>query len=249
MSSWDKLNYENSYFAIAKGEVSDSSVVFLSGHNLDADPNTMPETVWNVGGVYPWTAWNGGNKRLYIASSSASDTHEILLNGLDNNYNPISEVITLTGTTYVASALSSYYRLNSAIYLDGNASNVGNITIRIGSASGTIVGLIEDTEGSTSMSIYTVPAGYTAYSVYGDFSCNKGEAARLVAKWRFFGSSFITVYATEIFQQFIVAAPPVAGAIPEKTDIDNQIHLVTTAGTRVFSNQQLILVKNDALHN
>lgn len=248
MSSWDKLNYENNYFAIAKGEVSDSSVVFLSGNNQDVDPATVPETIWNVGGAYPWSAWSGGNKTLYLASTSASDTQRVLLSGLDNNYNPISEFVTLSGTTPVATALSTYYRLNNAIYLDGSTSNIGNITIKVGSAAGTTVGLIQDTEGSTSMSIYTVPAGYTAYSVYGDFSCNKGEAARLVARWKFYGSSFITVYATEIYEQFIVANPPVAGAIPEKTDIDNQVHLVTTAGTRVFSNQQLILVKNDALH-
>lgn len=249
MSSWDKLSYENDYFAIAKGEVSDSSVVFLSGANLDVSAAAVPVSIWNVGGAYPWSAWNGGNKTLYLASTSASDTRQVLLNGLDNDYNPITELVTLAGTTPVSSALSTYFRLNSALYLDGATSNIGDITIKIGSAAGTTVGLIADTEGSTSMSIYTVPAGYTAYSVYGDFSCNKGEAARLVAKWKFYGSSFITVYATEIYQQFIVAAPPVAGAIPEKTDIDNQIHLVTSNGTRVFSNQQLILVKNDALHN
>ena len=248
MTTWGKLSFENNYFAIAKGEVSDNSVVFISGANLQANPATMPETVWNVGGAYPWSAWNGGNKRLYLASTSASDTHSVLLSGLDNNYNPISEVVTLQGTTPVASALSTYFRLNSALYLDGDFANIGDITIKVGSAAGTTVGLINDTEGSTSMSIYTVPAGYTAYSVYGDFSCNKNEAARLVARWRFQNTSFVNVYATEIYEQFIVANPPVPGAIPEKTDIDNQIHLVTTNGTRVYSNQQLILVKNNALH-
>lgn len=249
MTTWGKLSFENNYFAIAKGEVSDNSVVFISGANLAANPATVPETVWNVGGAYPWSAWNGGNKRLYLASTSSLDTYQVLLNGLDNNYNPISEVVTLNGTTPVATSLSTYFRLNSAIYLDGASSNIGDITIKVGSASGTTVGLINDTEGTTSMSIYTVPAGYTAYSTYGDFSCNKNESARLVARWRFVNTSFINVYATEIYQQFIVATPPVPGAIPEKTDIDNQIHLVTTNGTRVYSNQQLILVKNNALHN
>jgi hypothetical protein len=162
---WGKLNFENNYFAIAKGEVTDKSTVFISGGNLQANPANMPETVWNVGGAYPWSAWNGGNKRLYLVSTSASDTHSVLLSGLDNNYNPISEVVTLQGTTPVASALSTYFRLNSAMYLDGDFANIGDITIKIGSASGTTVGMIGDTEGLTSMSIYTVPAGYTAYSL------------------------------------------------------------------------------------
>lgn len=249
MSSWEKLHYENNYFAIAKGEVLDSSVVFISGKNPSVDASTVPETIWNVGGVYPWSAWNGGNKTLYLVSSSASDTYQVLLSGLDLNYNPISEVVTLTGTTPIATTLNTYYRLNQAIYLDGNASNIGDITIKIGSAVGTTVGMISAGQGNTSMSIYTVPAGYTAYSVHGDFSCNKNENAQLNARWRFFGTSFITVYATEIYEQFIVANPPVPGAIPEKTDIDNQVALVANNATRVYSNQQLILVKNNALHN
>jgi len=247
MSSWDKLSYENDYFAIAKGEVSDSSVVFLSGKNPQVDAATVPETIWNVGGLYPWSAWNGGGKTLYVASTSASDTYFVQLSGLDANYNQITETLTLQGTTHVATT-QDFYRLNSAIYLDGSASNIGNIEVHIGSTTGTIVARIDAGQGNSSMSIYTVPAGYTAYSVYGDFSCNKNENAQLNARWRFFGTSFITVYATEIFEQFIVATPPVAGAIPEKTDIDNQVALVANNGTRVYSNQQLILVKNDALH-
>ena len=248
MSAWEKLHYENNFFAISKGEVSDSSVVFISGKNPSVDAATVPETVWNVGGVYPWSAWNGGSKTLYIASSSTLDTYQVLINGLDNNYNQISEVVTLNGTTHVTS-VSTYYRLNSAIYLDGNAANLGTIDIHVDSSVGTVVARIDAGQGNTSMSIYTVPAGYTAYSVYGDFSCNRNENAQLNARWRFFGTSFITVYATEIYEQFIVANPAAPGAIPEKTDLDNQVALVANNGTRVYSNQQLILVKNNALHN
>lgn len=245
---WGKLNFENNYFAVAKGEVSDNTTVFISGVNLLSNPLTMPETIWNVGGAYPWAAWNGGSKRLYLVSTSASDTYQVVLNGLDNSYNPITEIVTLNGLIPVATVAANYFRLNSALYLDGANSNIGDITIRVGSAVGPIVGLIADTEGSTSMAIYTVPAGHTAYSTYGDFSCNKNESARLVARWRFINTSFINVYATEVYQQFITANPPVPGAIPEKTDLDNQIHQVSTNGTRVYSNQQLILVKNNALH-
>ena len=248
MTTWGKLNFENNYFAISKGEVSDHSVVFISGKNPQVDAGTVPETVWNVGGLYPWSAWNGSGKTLYIVSTSTSDTYNVILSGLDENYNLLTHIVTLNGTTPVDTGLVKFRRLNSALYMDSGASNVGTITIRCGAVDGFIVGQMTAGQAVTSMSIYTVPAGYTAYSVYGDFSCNKNENAELNARWRFFGSSFITVYATEVYQQHIVTTPPVPGAIPEKTDIDNQVALVSNNGTRVYSNQQLILVKNNALH-
>lgn len=245
--TWDRLNFENNYFAISKGEVTDNSVIFISGKNPQVDAATVPETVWNVGGAYPWSAWNGSGKTLYIASTSASDIYNVILNGLDENYNPLTHVVTMNGTTPVNTGSVKFRRLNSAFYMDSGASNVGVVTIRLDSSVGTIVGQMTAGQATTSMSIYTVPAGYTAYSVYGDFSCNKNENAELNARWRFFGSSFITVYATEIYQQHISTLPPVPGAIPEKTDIDNQVVLVANNGTRVYSNQQLLLVKNNAL--
>lgn len=244
---WGKLNFENNYFAISKGEVADNSVVFISGKNNQVDSATVPETVWNVGGLYPWSAWNGGGKTLYIVSTSASDIYSVVLSGLDENYNLLVHVVTMNGTTPVNTGLVKFIRLNSAVYVDSGASNVGVVTIRVGATDGAIVGQMTAGQAATSMSIYTVPAGYTAFSIYGDFSCNKNENAELNARWRLFGSSFITVYATEIYQQHIVTTPPVPGAIPEKTDIDNQVALVSNNGTRVYSNQQLILVKNNAI--
>ncbi len=233
------------YLDVTKGKVSGHSVAFLSGR---AENFSTPSTIWNVGGMYPWSAWNGGAATLYANSASASDTMNILLNGLDSNWLPISTVVQLNGTLFVNTGSTVFRRLNSAYILDSGAMNVGQINIHVGSSGGSIVGRINPGIGQTSMSIYTVPAGHTAFSMFGDFSVNKGEGAELNARWRFFGGGFITVYATEIFQQTYSASPPVPGAIPEKTDIDNVVQFVTTPnGTRVYSNQQLLLVNNSYL--
>lgn len=248
MASWESKIFGSIPLSIAKGEVNFHEVVFLSGKNPDVSTAVLPATIWNVGGRYPWSAWNGGNKTLYLASDNAGDNKTVILNGLDENYNIVTKSVTLNGLTPVNTGAASFYRLNNALYFDGDTGNLGTITIRIGSNTGTIVGKIDPGIGNTSMSIYTVPAGYTAYSVYGDFSVNKGEGAQLNAMWRFFGASFICVYATEVYEQHITADPMVPGAIPEKSDIDNVARFVTTNGTRVYSNQQLILVKNNALH-
>lgn len=247
MSSWEKHIFSTNPLAIAKGEVNEHSVVFLSGRNPNVIVANLPETIWNCGGRYPWASWNGGNKALYLVSDSASDTYPVVLSGLDFDYNEVTYTITLNGTTPVTTPVM-FYRLNSAIYLDGANANIGTISIRITDAAGALVGKIEPGTGNTSMSIYTVPAGHTAYSYWGDFSVNKNEGAQLNAMWRFYGASFICVYATEVYEQHIFTDPPIPGAIPEKTDIDNTVRLVTSNGTRVYSNQQLLLVNNNALH-
>lgn len=235
----------NYYADIAKGKISGHSVAFLSGR---AENFATPSTIWNVGGMYPWTAWNSGAQVLYINSTVTTDTMSILLNGLDTNYSPITKVVQLSGTGFVNTGATTFRRLNSAYIIDSGAYNTGQINIRTASTTGTIVGRINAGIGQSSMSIYTIPAGYTGFSVFGDFSVNKNEGAELNARWRFFGGGFITVYAIEIYQQAYSAQPPIPGAIPEKTDIDNVAAYVTTPnGTRVYSNQQILLVRNDLL--
>jgi hypothetical protein len=229
---------------VAKGNIPGHSIVFLSGKHPSVAVGGTPTTIWNnTANTYPWSVWDAGAAALYLVSTSAADTQTILLTGLDASYNIITATVTLTGTTPVNTGATTFKRLNSAIIIAGVAA-VGTISIRYGSSVGSIVGLINPNTTNTSMSIYTVPAGYTAFSTYGDFSVNKGNQAELAVKWRFFGLPFITVYQTEVYEQFISSAPSIPGAIPEKTDLDNMVEAVDNAGSRVYSNQQLLLIDN-----
>jgi hypothetical protein len=139
-------------FDIAKGNIWDSEAVNIFGFNRVI--GTDWETVWNDGSnyVYPTSA-----VQMSLVSSSASDTMAVLINGLDSNYEKISETVTLTGTTAVTTTLS-FYRINSAIILSG--SNVGDISISNG---GTLYAFIEAELGTTQAAIYTVPAGHSLY--------------------------------------------------------------------------------------
>lgn len=95
---------------------------------------------------------------MTLVSSSASDTAvKIQVDGLDANYNPISETITLNGTTGV-NTTNSFLRINSLITTSGNA--VGTITAANG---GTTYAQINIGFGRSLMSIYTVPNGYDFY--------------------------------------------------------------------------------------
>lgn len=235
------------YLDIAKGKIPGASVVFISGKNPSVNTSLLPCSIWNVGQTqnYPWSVWNTGANNIVISSNNAADIGTVTIVGLDTNYAEQTETVTINDGTPVTST-KKFLRVNSAIY-QNNAGNAGEINLRYANSAGTIVARINPGAGTTSMAVYTVPAGHTAFSYYGDFSVNKNESAELNAKWRFYGGSFITVYAIEVYQQAYSALPPIPGAIPEKTDIENVCDHVGTNGSRVFSNQQLLLIQNDLL--
>lgn len=234
-----ELRTSNFLIDVSAGRVPGHSIVFIAGRNRTTAIST-PATVWEPGGLYPWSVWDAGAGTLTVVSNNAADTAiTLLLSGLDANYNILTEVVTVDGTTTVTTT-NSFYRLNSAVNI-GSKSVTGTVTI---ARNGTTVGQIIDGANNTRMSIYTVPAGHTAFTVYGDFSVSKNEAAELNAHWRFFGGVFIDVYAIQVYQMAFAANPPYPGRLPEKTDIDNRINYATANNTAVYSNQQLILIDN-----
>lgn len=139
-------------FDIAQGKMYDSEAVNIFGFNR-AVGNSF-ETVWNDGDTY---AFPSAALTMTIVSSSASDTMDVLVVGLDASYNEVRQTVTLTGTGAVTIP-TALYRINSAIILAG--SNVGNITIANG---GVTYAFIEAELGTTQACIYTVPAGYDLY--------------------------------------------------------------------------------------
>ncbi len=236
------LRTNNFLLDVARGAVPGHSIVFISGRNRTTAVNA-PATVWECGGLYPWSVWNAGAGVLTLSSDNAADTAiTVLLSGLDSNYNPLTEVVTVNGTTTVTTT-NSFLRLNSAVNI-GSKSITGTVSFY---RNGTRVCCIIDGANTSKQSIYTVPAGHTAFSVYGDFSVSKNEAAELNAHWRFFGGVFIDVYSVQIYQAAFSAPVPYPGAIPEKTDIDNRIQYATANNTAVYSNQQLLLIDNTYL--
>jgi hypothetical protein len=96
---------------------------------------------------------------MVVSSSSASDTAVSLqIFGLDVNYNRITEVVALNGVSDVATT-KVYWRINNVITTAGTA--VGTVFVK--NAGGTTYAQIAIGNGKTNMSVYTVPAGYTAY--------------------------------------------------------------------------------------
>lgn len=232
---------------IGKGAIPGHSVAFVSGRNPSVNTALSPCTIWNGDGTYPWAAWDPGANTIYLSSNNAADTANVTIIGLDTNFDPLVTTIQLNGLTAVNTGNTKFRRINSAYYTDTGSMNAGVINLRVANTAGSVVGRIDANFGQTSMAIYTVPRNHTAYSVYGDFSVNKNEGAELSVRWRFPGSGFITVYGIELYQTTYSAAPLIPGKLPGMTDIDNCTRIVTTNGTRVYSNQQLVLVLDTEL--
>lgn len=124
---------------------------------------------WPGNAPYPWIP---SARTLEIVSDNVGDAaagvgaRAILVQGLDANFNALSEVVALNGTTAVP-LINTYMRLNGAICTSAGSSqtNVGNISIRDTGAGATrgIIPVAADGMGTGFLSqcAYTVPAGFT----------------------------------------------------------------------------------------
>jgi len=137
---------------IARKRIPGVEPVNLFGFNREVG-DTL-ETIWNDGGQYTYPS---SAVTMSCVSTSASDTMSILIQGLDADYAPLDEVVTLNGTTAVTTT-NQFLRINAALILA--SSNAGDISISNG---GTVYGLIEQDLGITQACVYTVPAGHELF--------------------------------------------------------------------------------------
>lgn len=143
------------------------------GNNPDVDTGTVPEDVWTGGGLYPWMT---AATSLEIVSASANDAaagtgaRTVRVDGLDTDYEPVSQTVTLNGTTAVALP-TQMFRINSAIILTTGSGqvNAGTLTIRDAGAGTTRASILAG-YGITRQSQYTVRAGYTLQIVSSFFN-------------------------------------------------------------------------------
>jgi hypothetical protein len=243
MATWTRHLYEHDPLAIAKGESNGYSVVHGFGANFDIDNNSEPETVWTTGGLYPWSALDTAQV-LYLLSDDAADTGSIEIQGLDADYNLISEEVDLTGTTAVTTT-NSYLRIYNMVYTSASEGNVGTITARVTGSVGTVVAQIEERLSQTLMCVYTVPSGYTAYMMAGDFSVQKSKDAQIMFMVRPFGKqNFRIFHMAEVFESTYRYDFPIPLPLPQRTDLEVRADNVETNNTRVTSNFTMVLVKN-----
>mgnify|MGYP000479348130 FL=1 len=238
--------------SISQGLFQNYSIVNKFGKNPDIDTGTVPEDVWEVGGAY--TGWAASAETLQVFSSSAADTsagtgaRTVRITGLDQNYDSLSETVTLNGVTPVVTT-GSFLRVHTATVLSAGSGgvNAGTITVRQSTTTANVfIGIIVGVNQSNS-SAYTIPAGYTGYMRSLHSACGTQAAVAVGGGiWtRPFGGVFRQRRPFYFGNSFRLSDIIYGGLVfTEKSDIIIRITECSTNNTPVNAGYDLILVKN-----
>lgn len=229
---------------VSRGLVLKTSSIHIFGAVPSMSTSTTG-TIWDKNDtVYPWSTWATAGV-INIDAASASDVNkQVTVYGLDDNFLPINETITLASQTNNVST-KSFRRIYSAHLVDGGTSNIGDITIQRGS---TDVAIIRTGKSQTQMTVYTVPAGKTGYLYKGTCTAQAGADATGDMYVRYYGQDTFRVgHSFEVSgtggqYTYEFSFPMV---IPEKSDIDVRVITRSNNG-RYTAAYDLLLIDNTA---
>ena len=243
------------YLQVARNQISFHKSNFKFGFNSDVDDSL--ETVWAQGGLYSYLA---SASVLKVSSSSTADTsagtgaRTVEIDGLDTNYDEISETVTLNGQTAV-NTTNEFLRINRMVVRSAGSGeqNAGVIYAGTGTVTTGVpankYATIAIGDNQTVMALWTVPSGYTAYLLQTDITVattqnNKYCTVHLVSRPN--GEVF------QIKDKFVKAESSVhqAYTIPlkfeEKTDIEvRAIGDSAGADIAISAGLDFIYIQND----
>lgn len=171
---------------VARGQIQGHRNVTVFGFNPDVD--TTQVSVWPLPSLitFPSSAI-----QMTVSSSSADDTsagtgaRTIVVQGLDQNYNEVTETVIMNGQTAVTMT-ASLLRVNYAYVATAGSANsaAGDIYIGTGLVTAgvpaTVYDIIKLDYNNTTTGSYTVPAGYTGYFSQGLFSTGQASGSTKV---------------------------------------------------------------------
>ena len=222
MASNDK--YINWEAAVALGKTNGNEAWNIFGYNSNATGDLS--ALWYRTGAYVFPP---AAQIMQVKSTDAADTMPLLIQGLDANYDRISETVTLAGTSVVATT-KEYLRINGAIILAG--SNAG--TIDIGDdllGTPTYYKGIRPGDGRCQDSFSTIPRGYQFALYRIDAFSADGTAAKPGLFRNYVRSDtgrILNVARTTFFNNMNIQRR-IPFVYSEKTDI--QLQLTPVSGT------------------
>ena len=234
---------------VNQGKYPTYSAVDKFGENPQIDKVTVPEDVWEYGGLYTYDT-NGTAPIISLVSTSTSDTMDVEVTGLDIDGYEVKQTITLTGTTRVAltTALWRVYRVANV----GTADTVGTVycytlTGNTPSAA-SIRAMIDNGNNQTLMALYTVPRGKVGFLYRGEMGGSRKRnagAAQCSYYSRRFGKVFrvkkriSVVNSGSSTYQDSRSFPDI---IPALTDIKLTVEDVSDDDTGVFGTFDILLI-------
>lgn len=226
--------YEPFDLQVARGQVDGHSTVNIYGYQPSVGTTFIP--IWENAAQYTYPV---AATTMYLTGTDA-DTARVQINGLDSNYAPISEVVTLNGTTPVATT-KQYLRVNGMQVVSGNPAAAVTLTNNGGA---TTYAKINAGVGRTQAGIYTVPAGYTYFlqrvNIY--TSLNGNDYVTYQNK-QISSSGVVQLTQQAPFAISYEALRVMPRPIPEKTDIQLMCKVQSGTGAVAIS-QEGYLIKN-----
>lgn len=145
---------------VARGKVDGATQINIFGYSSGVDGSWIPLWEANTALSLPNTAI-----RMNVSSTSVDDnnTSQVTITGLDADWNPLIEVVTMNGTANVTTA-NSFLRINSMAMTTPSTdhqTNQGTISARNG--TGTAHALILPGVGKMQNSWYSVAANNSFY--------------------------------------------------------------------------------------
>lgn len=216
---------------IASGLVINTSHINKFGYNPGL--STQYETVHDEGGIYSYIQTPGP-----ATVTGASDAGAVVsIQGLDENYNLLTESVTVGGTSI--NSFKRIFRAKVESVVSGSV-NSGDITVTVdGEARATIL----DGNGQTLMALYTIPRRHTGYLVKFTGSIEKAQEIIFKIYTRVDGNGVYNLKGQfGSFGSPIIYDYPIPLKLKEKTDIEIQAKAgANAAGGAIFD---LILVRN-----
>jgi hypothetical protein len=235
---------------VSNGEIEGVGYIEKFGMNVDVDSNK--ETIWDAGGIYQYlTTAETVSVTSTLGTDSVTGTgaRTVEIQGLDADYNLVYETLTVGG----GAGTQEFLRIFRVKVLTAGSSGVNEGTISV-TSNGTSTVLAQigidgsggnaAGRGQTFMSLYTVPAGKTAYLTQwtvGAGKQNTDAVAFMMARtfdngWN--SKDIITVSATTYAKDYKIPLK-----FDEKTDIEVRAYS-TTNNSLVSSTFNLILIDN-----
>lgn len=236
------------YHRVAQGLEPDYSAVHIYAQNPNMTTSGTQYDICNSGVIY----YPASAVSLEVVSSNANDTllgsgaKQVYVETLDANWNTYTQTINMNGTSAVA--LTGTHIRAQFMYVVGDQSAIGNITLRVASAGSTLL-TIQDGDNTSVSSSYTVPNGYTAFFIQGYASSNSKISGYMDFKLltRRYGGVFIIKGRTvcnDTGSSWWVYQYQISSLIPQKTDFK----MVATGGANSMIGMcgyELLLKKNE----
>lgn len=242
------LNGEEFGLQVARGKVRNASSINKFGFNDTVGTSFEVIAAGSSNFTYPTTA--------AVASVVSTDVNDddgdtgartLSIQGLDGDYNEITETVTLNGTSAVTTTATFLRVFRARVETAGSSSGAeGVITVTVGGNE--LARLDPQYDNQTLQAAYTVPAGKKAYLYRIQATSTKDNKAAMVGLFTRSSdadSVFTVRQLVEVYRNNVVVDFPFPLEIPEKTDIELRGKNLDTGNISIGGTFDLLLVDDN----